>query len=1453
MCQFATFDDPEYKKVAAALSRISSLASTKLSAKKQSTISSEQQKLLLDSLTFDQIDARQMNIKKAHTATCKWLLKKHEYLDWLNPSKLNEHHGLLWIKGKPGSGKSTLMKFTLANARKSMKDALILSFFFNARGSELEKSVIGTYRSLLWQLLKQRPALQDVFESLELATRTSESPQWSVECLKALFEQAVQSLEGSPLTCFIDALDECDEQQIRDMISFFERLGELAQGAGIKFRVCLSSRHYPHIISKGQDLILEGQEGHTQDIHCYLNSELKIGDGKLAERIREELLEKASGVFMWIVLVVGILNKEYASGRTHMLRQRLGKIPGDLHELFRDILTRDENNRGEMLLCIQWVLFAKQPLKPEQLYFAILCGIDPEILSECNPDEITSEVMRRFILDSSKGLADVTLTKIGTVQFIHESVKDFLLKENGLREIWSTIGSNFRGESHERLKESCQAYIDMNITACQDLGVDQPRILSQMAAKIREVVNKRFPFLEYATQNVLFHADAAKESGINQDTFIHKFQSARFEWIALNNVFEKHEVRRCNENASLMYILAERDMGALVKTQLSEQSCFSVEKGRYGTPIFAALATNSEKVVASFVSFCSELMPLESPIRDLCSRFSSKCVQFGRQFHFSRGNGVYNTVVNQDSEEFLALFFASGQATALGHGERALVIDAVTKGHEKLADALVTIKRELVNIKTRFDQPILSLASEKQYEPLVRLLLKYGADVDATDHGGQTPLSWAAKGQSETIVRILLEHGAHVNSKDNTGLTPLSLAAEGRSEGIVRLLLEQGADVESRDTDGRIPLWRALNIGVKSIIQLLLTYTTDVESRDSSGRTPLSWAAEMGDETVVQELLKKGAYIESKDTGDRTPLWWAIKQDNSSTVRLLLEQGADTGVKAISGNAILFKAIDEGDEAVVKLLLIHGVDIESRGNLEQTPLSYAAAGRDKIMVQTLLEQGADIDSKDCYGRTPLWWAIIRHKLAVAQLLLEKGASVDWRGRDGQTLLSEAVCYRQEAIIRLLLAHGANIESRNTLGRTPLSLAVDKSTKVKVVLSARIFTDGDGSIYDRDEAIVQALLTHRADIEARDNSGRTPLAWATGEGDEALLQILFDHGADPNSKDIFEQTPLLWSVARGDEAVVNLLLIKGANIQGDNNQGRLLLALAAKLGNKNLVYILIAGGAEIDPGGESEYSPLICAAVGGHLDVIRLLLRSGANIDAKDESGQTALSWAAKAGRDDVVRLLLDHGANIDLPDNISQTPLLHAAKHVGPYRVESCGGTNYWDSLRRRMIPARAQMVQTVGAPIRKGFISDSPDLSRTFVARMKEHIFLKWSDTEEITVKTLLGKGANIELRDDMGRTPLSYVVEMGNVAVTRILIECGADLESKDKEQGWTPLLWAIGQTNQVIARLLLEKGANAESSDNTGHTPLSLAIEYGDANMISLVNSHLSSGWSLPHTRV
>ncbi len=592
MCRFAGHDDVEYKKVAAALQRMAATLSRQpLRGEKSLVLEDKQKQALLESLRFHQIDARRMAIKNAHAETCRWLLKDPSYVKWLGTNSFDEHHGLLCIKGKPGTGKSTLMKFARSHALDKMKDTIVISFFFNARGDDLEKSTIGMYRSILLQLLERLPTLQVVFDSLELTTWNGGYLQWSVESLKTLLERALQNLGKSPLVLFIDALDECDEYQIRDMVSFFEQVGQFTTSPGIKLRVCFSSRHYPHIsIAKGLSLVLEGQEGHEQDIASYIHSELKIGQTILAEQIRTDLREKASGIFMWVVLVVRILNKEFDGGRIHTLRQRLKNIPGDLHQLFCDILTRDQHNKGELLLCIQWVLFARQPLKPEELYFAILSGTEDGPVFRWNHDEITICDMKRFILDTSKGLIEVvTGPWTTTVQFIHESVKDFLLKDDGLQRIWSGPGGNFQGESHERLKQCCVSYMGIGL-ADLHIGDILPRPSSQRAKELpalHESANETFPFLQYAVQNILYHADAAEGGGIDQTRFFQAFRLA--DWINLDNLFEI-QGRRHPPTASLLYILAKHNMANLIRRHPSRSACFEVGDELYGPPNFCGVS-----------------------------------------------------------------------------------------------------------------------------------------------------------------------------------------------------------------------------------------------------------------------------------------------------------------------------------------------------------------------------------------------------------------------------------------------------------------------------------------------------------------------------------------------------------------------------------------------------------------------------------------------------------------------------------------------------------------------------------------------------------------------------------------------------------------------------------------------------------------------------------------------
>lgn len=226
---------------------------------------------VLEPLKFDGMDDRFLTIKTAYSNTCEWLSRREEYLDWLDETKRLKHGGFLWIKGKPGTGKSTLMKHAFQNAQSVSDHDNLISFFFPARGNGLEKSTEGMYRSLLSQVMEKFPGLQHV-----LSTKRSRDV-WPSALLSNLFCEAVHALEGNRLTCYIDALDECDDVEILDMIEIFEDLTEASTAKRIGFRVCFSSRHYPRIsMATYQELILKDQAGHAGDINVYIRSKLRV-------------------------------------------------------------------------------------------------------------------------------------------------------------------------------------------------------------------------------------------------------------------------------------------------------------------------------------------------------------------------------------------------------------------------------------------------------------------------------------------------------------------------------------------------------------------------------------------------------------------------------------------------------------------------------------------------------------------------------------------------------------------------------------------------------------------------------------------------------------------------------------------------------------------------------------------------------------------------------------------------------------------------------------------------------------------------------------------------------------------------------------------------------------------------------------------------------------------------
>ena len=213
---------------------------------------------------------------------------------------------------------------------------------------------------------------------------------------------------------------------------------------------------------------------------------------------------------------------------------------------------------------------------------------------------------------------------------------------------------------------------------------------------------------------------------------------------------------------------------------------------------------------------------------------------------------------------------------------------------------------------------------------VTRLLLEYGADANARDNGGSTPLHKAAYNGRTEVVLVLLEHGADANARYNGGLTPLHEAAyNGRTE-LVLVLLEHVANIGAKDNQGRTPLHEAADHGRTEVVRLLLEHGANASAEDDQGRTPLHEAADHGTAEVVRLLLEHGANASAEDNRRRAPLHEAAYK--VEVVRMLLEYGANVHAEDYLGRTPLHVAAQHGSIGAVRILFEHGADVNARSN-----------------------------------------------------------------------------------------------------------------------------------------------------------------------------------------------------------------------------------------------------------------------------------------------------------------------------------------------------------------------------------------------------------------------------------------------------------------------------------------------------------------------------------------
>lgn len=317
-------------------------------------------KRLCKHLSFGEEEDRYFKIDSAHESTFRWIFRGSS-----NPSHVQfrqwlEHgQGLFWINGKAGSGKSTLMKYihqqqgilrNLLGYWGGARELVIASFFFWHAGTTLQKSFEGVLRSLLNQALAIRPSLIPVvFPKLcnNLLTMHNQSVPnpTNDELHRGLFSLLDHLPNDIVLFVMIDGVDE----YTGDHLKFAKLLVEVAKHPQVK--VLASSRPEPechYVFNEHPTLRL--QDLTHDDICSYIESELlneslfvqmSQFEPGFAEEVESALVEKCSGVFMWIVLVI----RQLIRGLIHFedrqsLMATIDEIPDDLEQLYHQMLSR---------------------------------------------------------------------------------------------------------------------------------------------------------------------------------------------------------------------------------------------------------------------------------------------------------------------------------------------------------------------------------------------------------------------------------------------------------------------------------------------------------------------------------------------------------------------------------------------------------------------------------------------------------------------------------------------------------------------------------------------------------------------------------------------------------------------------------------------------------------------------------------------------------------------------------------------------------------------------------------------------------------------------------------------------------------------------------------------------------------------------------------------------------
>ncbi len=468
--------------------------------------------------------------------------------------------------------------------------------------------------------------------------------------------------------------------------------------------------------------------------------------------------------------------------------------------------------------------------------------------------------------------------------------------------------------------------------------------------------------------------------------------------------------------------------------------------------------------------------------------------------------------------------------------------------------------------------PPLVQAARNQDVDAVRELLAGGAAASDPQADGSTALHWAVHWEQPETVDLLITAGAEVNAGNDLGMTPIVMAGTSGNGAIVRRLLAAGAAVGAAGAGGETVLMLAARAGSLDAVTALLEAGADANARETTReQTALMWAASGAQPDIVAMLLEHGADVRARSRtsvrvsnmggsrsagsassgiaveevaqGGSTPLLFAARSGDVQSARLLLDAGADVHDTTADGNTALIIAAHSGQGSVAALLLEQGADPNAaplgyaalhaavvRGTLRDRSVASTDPGAGIPLVRELLARGADPNARLEKGTPVRRWS---HDFALMARWV--GATPYWL----------AAKFLETEMMQVLAEAGADPRLASGDGATPLmaaaGLGYSRGGGSAFIKDRRDFSSynpvasaASGSrIPEAEERLALAAVTTAlelgADVRAVDDAGNTALHAAASHGMDTLVQTLIDRGADPHATNNRGQTPLALAV------------------------------------------------------------------------------------------------------------------------------------------------------------------------------------------------------------------------------------------------------------------------------------------------------------------------------------